>query len=201
MTVADDQQQVRDVGKMTILRDHNGSIEGFLLPKDLTLSDLKRWTDRFMLGVERRSEYHLKRMERFEGRTYQEDWARPTSYQNISGNSGGSGASGGFDVGLRVLDLIETEGRHTIDEICYEIGAVDKEPLSIIVNNLRADHWLKDHTEHSGEHTLELTTREEHNELCRLPPPTKPKVVIMSCLPYLNKKEDTRYAEPAGVSL
>jgi|SRR5215469_6348003 len=185
------------VEKMMVLRDTQGEIEGFLLPKDLTLSDVKRWTDRFLLAVQRKNSLQQKRMERFEGRTFRESWAKPTRYASISSNS----RADNFDVGLRVLDLIEIEGRHTIDEICYEIGAVDKEPLTIIVNNLRADHWLKDHTEHSGDHTLELMTREEHNDVLKLPPPKAPKVVVMPCLSYLNKKEDTRYEQPASVSL
>jgi predicted transcriptional regulator len=98
--------------------------------------------------------------------------------------------------------LIEVEGRQTIDEICDEIGAVTKQALTIIVNDMRAEHWIKDYTEASGTHTFELTTREEHNLLCQLPPPKSAKQeVVMPCLPYMNKKEDTRYQVSPSVSL
>lgn len=177
------------VEKMMILRDTDDKIVNFLLPAGLTLQQVRAWTDRFMQNVMSKSAMQQKRVERFEGRTFKEEWAKPAKYANISGNT----PNGDFDVGVRILDLIETEGRQDINELHRELAAVDPEPFALIVNMLRKDHYLQDHTEHNGDQTLELLTREERAKILSLPPPKPREHIVMPCLAYVrDKMEDVR---------
>jgi len=188
----------RVVEKLMIIRDEGGAIKDFLLPTGLTIEQVKAWTQRFMDVALERNKLQQRNLMRFEGRTFVEDWAKPDKYFSISSNT--RLGEGGFDVGLRILTIIEKEGRHSIDEICREIGAVDREPLTLIVNNMRKDHYLKDYTESDGTQSLEMLTREERNKALALPPPEPPKTIVMPCLAYLNAKEDTTYHE-TGVTM
>jgi hypothetical protein len=177
------------IEKMMVLRDVEDHIKGFLLPQGISMEMVRVWTDRFMKNAMDRNEMQQRRLERFEGRTFREDWAKPLRYANITGNT----PNGDFDIGVRILDLIETEGRQDINELHRELAAVDKEPFSIIVNMLRKDRYLKDYTEHSGFHSLELLERKERNELLGLPAPEPKKKIVMPCLAYVRSKdEDTR---------
>jgi hypothetical protein len=66
------------VEKMTLIRDSKGAIEGWVLPTGMTMDDVKSWTARFLMQVADRNAIQQKKLERFEGRSYREDWAKPT---------------------------------------------------------------------------------------------------------------------------
>jgi hypothetical protein len=153
------------VEKMMILRDSEDKISGFVLPTGISAEQISTWTKRFLMNALSKAAIQQRKLERFEGRTFKEDWAKPTgTYFNIGSNSNADD----FNLGIRILELIENEGRHTIDELRPEFGAVDPEPFAIVVNMLRGDHYLKNYEEHDGTHTLELVTKKERMRLLGL---------------------------------
>jgi hypothetical protein len=181
------------VEKMIVLRDSKNEIEGFLLPTGMSIEQIRAWSNRVLTNA---IDKHNRNIQRFEGRTFQEDWAKPARYMSISSNTGSNASD--FDVGLKIIDLIETRGRQTIDEIMYEFGAVEHELTTMTVNMLRNDHYLKDYTEHDGKHTLELLDRTERNKLMGLPTPEKKALTVVidkSPLAYLHNEEPKPKAE------
>ncbi|MGB6530094.1 MAG: hypothetical protein WBF33_18475 [Candidatus Nitrosopolaris sp.] len=56
----------------------------------------------------------------------------------------------------KVYDEISIHGRTTTEEICRNIGAIDPQMLTMVVNAMLVDKFLKTYVEIDGTKTLEL---------------------------------------------
>lgn len=131
--------------------------QGFLLPKGKHIGEVREWAERI---VDRAKQ---KRIERTDGRTHKEKWKFPPhNYAAVAQQAGETY----FPIGYRICEIIANFGRLTIDEIPEEFGALDWQVVTVTVNKMRADGYLKDYIETSKEEkgllTLELVEEKEH---------------------------------------
>jgi hypothetical protein len=169
---------------MVVLRDEKGEISDFLMPTGMTKESMQKWTLRVL---EKATKLNKQKFERYEGRTFRETWAIPSKVTPIDYNSANQHS---FDVGVEMVNRIIEFGRMTVDELMWEFGAVDEHLLTMTVNMLRKENYLKDYTEKSGLQTLEAFDLDERNALKGLPPIEKEKVIKLSpALTVIEKPE------------
>jgi hypothetical protein len=162
------------VERMLVLRNEKNDIKEFVMPTGMTMESMQKWMTRIL---ERFQSKHKKGVERFEGRTFREIWAIPDRVVPIPSNTANDH---GFDPGVELCHRIADFGRITIDEIMREFGATDEHLMTLAINFLRDENYIKDYTESDGVETYELLDEEERNKLRGLPPPEKPQELKLS---------------------
>jgi hypothetical protein len=189
----DDKMEVVDersdwIGSSTAL-DKIGRVMGeegneFLLPKDAdgNMNWIKDWVPKAAATMNRN-----KVFERKEGRTGLETWAMPLNYAFIEGSMGSGGAedmlrvdsdvhSRGIDIAVLIYDELSIHGRETIDEIIRNIGAVEPQLLTVVINSMLKDKFLVPYAEPDGLKTLELVEAHTRNNMLGLIPTPTPEL-------------------------
>jgi hypothetical protein len=154
----------------------------FLLPKDTDMNWIKEWVPKAV------STFNSNKVfERKEGRTGLETWAMPLNYAFIEGSMGSGGAedmihggsdvhSRGIDIATLIYDEISIHGRETIDEVIRNIGAVEPQLLTIVVNSMLKDKFLVPFLESDGLKTLELVEAHTRNTMLGIVPEERPQL-------------------------
>jgi len=145
---------------------------GLELPAGITLDDIRRWIPK---AVKSLSKVNPKDLERMEGRTGLEYWASPQGFATLEANMGGGGGTEslstavtggrGISIGEMVFREILTHGRETTTELVDNLGAIQPEMLTLVINALIMDKFLKEWTEKDGTKTWELVEIKERNRM------------------------------------
>ena len=143
--------------------------EGIVLPTGMTIADIKQWVPKAATTLNKNKG---KFYERKLGRTGLEVWAFPSNYAMLEASMGGGGGKESLEdvddrrinVAELVYDEVSIHGRPTIDELVRNIGAIDPQLITVVVNNMLADNFLVIYTEEDGLKTLELVEAHTRNK-------------------------------------
>jgi hypothetical protein len=82
----------------------------------------------------------------------------------------------GIDIAVLIYDELSIHGRETIDEIIRNIGAVEPQLLTVVINSMLKDKFLVPYAEPDGLKTLELVEAHTRNNMLGLIPTPIPEL-------------------------